>query len=147
MHLCFWSFIIVFQIIVLLLFIVSIVFMLIGAVQIFIGTGCGMIYIIGDVKICTETLRMLSTFLSTFRVGEGEVPLSMSCNHYNLLTCDIVHDKMLQSTILTIVGSFVAALLSFQMIFETAVLHERAYWRRILAEAEYEMKEADKEAA
>merc|ERR1719401_341910 len=147
MHLCFWSFIIVFQIIVLLLFIVSIVFMLIGAVQIFIGTGCGMIYIIGDVKICTETLRMLSTFLSTFQVGEGEVPLSMSCNHYNLLTCDIVHDKMLQSTILTIVGSFVAALLSFQMIFATALLHERAVWRRMLAEDEFDEKEESEQSS
>lgn len=141
--LCFWSFIIIFQVIVLLLFIVAIVFVIIGAVQIFMGTACSAIVILGDTKVCTETLNMLSTFLSTFQVGAGEVPLSMSCEHYNLKTCDLIQNKMLTSTILTIVGAFLAAILSFQMIFATALLHERARWRRIIAE----MEEGNKENA
>jgi len=135
-QLCFWSFIIVFQIIVFLLFIVFLVFVLVGGVQIFTGTSCAQIYILGDTKVCTETLGMLATFLSTFIIHDGEIPLSMSCDHYNLKTCDLIRNKMLQSTILTVVGSFVAAVLSFQMIFATAVQHERAVWRRMINRCE-----------
>lgn len=123
-----------FQIFVLLLFIVALVFIIIGGVQVFTATACSAIFILGDVKVCTETLYMLSTFMSTFTMGGGEVPLSMSCEHYNLQTCSLIQNKMLSSTIYTIVGAFLAAILSFQMIFATALLHERARWRRIMNE-------------
>eukprot|EP00448_Togula_jolla_P024583 CAMPEP_0170592890 /NCGR_PEP_ID=MMETSP0224-20130122/13159_1 /TAXON_ID=285029 /ORGANISM="Togula jolla, Strain CCCM 725" /LENGTH=971 /DNA_ID=CAMNT_0010916813 /DNA_START=31 /DNA_END=2946 /DNA_ORIENTATION=- len=136
LQICFWSFIVLFQIIVLLLFVISIVFMVLSGVKVFVGSSCAQIYILGDTKVCTEMLQMLSNFLSTFKVGNGEVPLSMACEHHNLKTCTVIESKLLTSVLLTVVGSFVACVFSFQLIFDTAMLHERARWRRIIAEME-----------
>jgi hypothetical protein len=134
MQLCFWSFIIVFQIVVLLIFIMSVVFCIIAGVQIFIGSGCAQIYLLGDDKVCTETMNQMSVFMSTFEVEGGEVPLTMTCEHYNLRTCDLVREKMVSSAMMTVAGSFIAAVFSFQMIFDTALLHERARYRRMMDE-------------
>merc|ERR1712176_117683 len=47
---CFWSFILLFEGLVLVLFVVSIVFVMLGGIQIFVGATCSQIYIIGDTK-------------------------------------------------------------------------------------------------
>jgi len=138
MQLCFWSFILLFQVIVLLLFVISVVFIILAGVKIFVGSSCAQIYLLGDTHVCTETLNMLATFLATFQIGQGEVPLSMACEHHNLKTCTIIEGKLLMSIILTVVGSFLASIFSFQLIFDTAMLHERARWRRMVAEMDLE---------
>eukprot|EP00928_Gymnodinium_smaydae_P021238 TRINITY_DN1826_c0_g2_i2.p1 TRINITY_DN1826_c0_g2~~TRINITY_DN1826_c0_g2_i2.p1 ORF type:complete len:1028 (-),score=189.76 TRINITY_DN1826_c0_g2_i2:42-3056(-) len=138
---CFWSFILVFQLIVLLLFVMSIVFVVIAGVQIFTGSSCAQIYLLSDTKVCTETLGQLATFMSTFQVSGGEVPLSMSCEHYNLKTCELVNSKMFSSAVMTVAGSFVAVVFSFELIFEVAMIHERVRWRRVINEIEAETSE------
>jgi len=143
---CFWSCIILFQVFLLVLFIMSIVFTLLAGIQMFMGSSCAQIYILGDLKVCTETLDQLSTFLATFQVGEGEVPLSMSCDHHSLLTCDLIHDDLLMAGMMTVAGSFVAVVFSFELIFAIAMIHERAIWRRVINEIEMEKEEAKAEA-
>merc|ERR1719471_204752 len=79
-------------------------------------------------------MNQLSTFMSTFEISGGGVPLSMACNHYNLKACSLIKDKMVSAAIMTIVGSFVACIFSFELIFDLAIIHERARWRRIMNE-------------
>merc|ERR1719486_1542482 len=80
--LCFWSFIIFMQVVALLLFILSILFVIIGGIGILLATGCSEIYVINDDQICQTTVSFLKEFLSTFNVGKesGLNPLSSACS-------------------------------------------------------------------
>jgi len=128
---CFWSVIILMEVIVLLLFIVSLVLCILAGVQAFLAAGCGQIYILGDNSICHGALDMLATFLSTFRVGDAEAV--DACMSQELLTCEVIGTRMRTSAMYTTVGSMVAAVFSFQMIIETGVLYEKARWRQNFA--------------
>merc|ERR1719486_535021 len=136
--LCFWSFIIIMQVVALLLFILSIVFVIIGGIGILLATGCTEIYVINDDQICQTSVGFLKEFLSTFNVGKesGLNPLSSACSNHNLLLCEMISAKLTDSAIYTIVGSFLACIFTFQLIFDTATLHERARWMRKMAEDE-----------
>lgn len=140
-HLYMWSFIICFQVFVLLLFVVSLVFVVLAGIHMFVGNGCSQIYLIADHHVCQEALGLVSTFLTTFTLGDGTTPLSMTCDHYSLLTCRLIHDKLLAAAKLTVVGSFVAAFFSFQLVFDAAMMHERIRWRRMLASSTLEKGE------
>lgn len=132
-HLCFWGFIILFQIIVLILFVVSIVLCLLAGIKAFIVAGCAEVYLLGDPKICTGTLATVKGFLLTFLQTTG-IPLANTCDEKTLLTCQLIGEKLKTSSMFTVLGSLIAAVFSFQMIVESAILHERARWRRIFDE-------------
>merc|ERR1719215_2438481 len=113
----FWSVIIIMEVMVLLLFIVSLVLCILAGVQAFLAAGCGQIYILGDFSICTGALDMLGTFLSSFRVGDSES--RDACNSQELMVCQVIGSRMQTSAVYTVVGSMTAAVFSFQMIIET----------------------------
>jgi len=132
-HLCFWSIIVFMQIIVLVLFVISIVLCLLAGIKAFIVAGCAEIYLLGDPSICTGTLGDVKQFLLSF-LAASPIPFSQQCEAKTLLTCQLIGSKLKTSGIFTVIGSLVAAVFSFQMIVESAVLHERARWRRIFDE-------------
>jgi len=129
-QLCFWSVIILAQVFVLVLFIVSLALCLLAGVKAFILAGCDQIYVLGDDQICTESLDNIRKFVSSFLTTEVGVPVADVCNDDRLLTCNLIREKMGTSTIFTTVFSAVAAILSIQMILDSATLHEQARWRR-----------------
>jgi len=136
--LCFWSFIIIMQIVALLLFMMSILFTIIGGIDIFLATGCEQIYVIADDSVCQTSMSFMQRFLTTFTVGpeSGLNPMTAACSNHNLLLCEKIATDLQNSATYTIVGSFLACIFTFQLIFDTAVLHERARWRRMIAEME-----------
>jgi hypothetical protein len=140
--LCFWSFIIFMQVVALLLFIMSILFTIIGGVGILLATGCSEIYVLDDNEICQTSLGFMSEFLSSFSVGSpsGLNPLTSACGNHQLLLCEMISSKLTDSAMYTICGSFLACVFTFQLIFDTATLHERARWMRKMAEAEADAK-------
>jgi len=127
---CLWSTIILMQIIVLIIFIVSILLTILAGVKTFVTAGCSQVYIINDNKVCTETLKGIANFLATFHVGPVPTSLDFICDVENLKTCQMITDKMSTSTMYTVVGSFAATIFSFELILQTAMLHERMSWRR-----------------
>lgn len=133
-HLCFWSVILLLQIIVLVLFVVSIVLCLLAGVQAFISSGCAEVYLLSDKSICTGVLGTLRTWLLSFLTNDSAL-IEEACEKKDLLTCELISSRLSSSAMYTIVGSLLAAVLSFQMIVESAVQHERARWRRIFDEA------------
>jgi len=139
--LCFWSFIIVMQIVALLLFMMSILFTIIGGIDILLATGCEQIYLINDDAICQTSLSFMQQFLPTFLVGKesGLNPLGAACSNHELLLCQKIATDLSNSATYTIVGSFLACVFTFQLIFDTAILHERARWRRMIAEMDKDM--------
>lgn len=130
--LAFWSCIILSELIVLASFMVSIVLGVVGGLRMFMGAGCSQIYILGDNSICSGMLGNVKNFLESFL---GEFPnFDQFCEDRNLLTCDIIKDRVISTLIMTGVCAQIAAALNFQQIVEAAILHERSVWRRAFDE-------------
>jgi len=130
--LCFWSCILLMQLLILIIFIISLVLCIFAGVKAFLLSGCAQIYMLGDSTICLETLQTLRDWLSEFRVDSVGEALDDVCDSHNLLTCQLISQRMAQSTVLTTVFSFLAVILSMQLLIESACLHERAKWMRQL---------------
>jgi len=60
--------------------------------------------------------------------------MTEACNNHNLLLCEKIQVDLMNSAMYTIIGSFLSVIFTFQLIFDTAILHERARWRRIADE-------------
>jgi len=131
--LCFWSCILLMQVLILVIFIISLVLCILAGVKAFIISGCAQIYMLGEPTICLETLSTLRSWLADFSVGNaiGE-SLDNVCSENNLMTCQLITQRMGQSTVLTTVFSFLAVILNMQLLIESACLHERAKWMRQL---------------
>mmetsp|Transcript_124506 Transcript_124506/g.219187 ORF Transcript_124506/g.219187 Transcript_124506/m.219187 type:complete len:1161 (+) Transcript_124506:95-3577(+) len=132
-QLCFWSCIIFMEVIVLVLFVVAIILTLLSGVKAFINSGCSQVYLLGDSTICTGILTTVQTFLAKFWTGQD---VAFVCDTEKLMTCQLIAGKMKKSVIYTTCGSMLAAVLSFQMVIQSAVMHEQARWRRIADEFE-----------
>jgi hypothetical protein len=128
--LCFWSCVIIMQIIVLVLFVVAIILCLLAGVKAFINMACEEIYMLNEADMCYNVLSSVKGFITTFQV-DPMIPLEETCDAKKLLLCNLIGEKMVNSTMLTVIFSFLSALFQYQLIVESAVLHERAVMRRI----------------
>jgi hypothetical protein len=138
--LCFWSCVIVLQIIVLVLFVVAIVLCVLAGVKAFINMACEEIYMLNEADMCYNVLTSVKGFITTFIV-DPTIPLDVTCDEKKLLLCELISKKMATSTMLTVIFSFLSAMFQYQLIVESAVLHERAVMRRIYDERFPEAKE------
>lgn len=134
--LCFWSCVILLEIVCLLLFVISILFCVLAGLKEFMVAGCSQVYMLADDKICYETIKVLRDFQSTFYVTSPDTPLEDVCGYNQLLTCNMISEKLKVSGMFTTVFSFLAVIFSFQLIIQSAMLHTRAQWRRKIGEAE-----------
>jgi hypothetical protein len=137
-HACFWSCIIFAEVVILLMFIIGIVLTLLAGVKAFMSVGCSQVYLLNDAQVCGGVLDMVKNWLETFWSTEAAIPKS-TCQEYKLTTCQEISDKMMQSFMLTTGGSMMAALVTAQMIFESAKLHEAQAWHALLAENKPEL--------
>lgn len=126
----FWSVLIVMQLFVVLIFVVVLILLILGAVKIFITAGCEQIYILGDQTICGQTLGSLRSFVNTFLAELKVHELPDFCMKENLLVCGMIKEEMQSSAILSMVFGFLSAVISFQLLVESATLHTRAVMRR-----------------
>jgi len=135
--LCFWSVIILMQVLVLVTFIIAIVLCIVAGVKAFLLAGCAQIYVLEDPGVCTTTLKLLRSFLGALSIGGDQLiteqDFSAACDNHSLLTCEMITAKMSQSTLLCTVFSFLASIFSLQMLFDSATLHEQAIFRRMAA--------------
>lgn len=131
--LCFWSMLLLGQAIVLLMFVVSIVLIILAGVNMFLASGCAQVYVLGDPQVCTQNLLVILRFLSSFNPGEElNLPLTDMCANERLATCEIMSQDMLIAGALTCSGAIMSAVLTFMLLVESAVAHERARNRRML---------------
>lgn len=76
---------------------------------------------------------MIQDWLVTYNPSvDVTIPIQETCVEQDLMTCEIMKEKMLMAAILTAVGAMAAAVFSFQMLIECAILHERARNRRLI---------------
>lgn len=128
-EMCFWSVCLLLQFVVLILFILAIVITILASVQMFLASGCAQIYLLGDQSICGTVLESLRMFLETFLGDVSKDDFPMHCVDNKLLTCELIGAKMKTSAMYTVMGSFMAASFTFQMIIESGQLHSRALSR------------------
>jgi len=132
-EMCFWSMLLLAQVGVLLLFLVAILLCILAGVKAFLASGCASIYIVNDPGVCTNTIKLLQSWLATFKVGES-IDIDNACEENTLLMCRELGAKMQSSAVLTSVGGLVGAVFSFQMLVDSAVLHEKARMRKRIQE-------------
>jgi hypothetical protein len=131
---CFWSLCIFLQVVTLLLFLMSLLFCLLSAIQIFLSSGCAQVYMINDHHVCGNTLLNLRKFLDSFLFGVHEDDMASQCQEKTLLTCNVMGPMMHSGAMLTVMGSVVASGAAFQLIVESSTLHARAVSRRQIAD-------------
>jgi len=130
-HLCFWSMLLLGQILVLVLFLVSLVICLITGLQAFLGAGCSKVYLLGDQNVCSAVLSIFQIFLKTFGFNE---PFADTCVDRNLMTCKVIRDATARTALVAIIGGLLASVFSFQMLLDSATKHERARCIRVMQE-------------
>mmetsp|Transcript_43922 Transcript_43922/g.76514 ORF Transcript_43922/g.76514 Transcript_43922/m.76514 type:complete len:1009 (+) Transcript_43922:68-3094(+) len=126
-HLCFWSCILLSEVVVLVMFIVGIILCVLAGVKAFLNVGCAQVYVLGDDTVCLSTLFNLKKWLATFWDGKSST-VDTACDTETLTACKKIMALAMQSLVFTTGGSFAAAIFSFQMLFESASLHEKARW-------------------
>lgn len=139
---CFWSMVILMQVLVLVLFVISIVLCILAGIKAFLVAGCAQVYLLGDALSCQETILTLKSFVSSFFVQQTLEKLASVCPDNNLMACQLITAKMKSSVILTTVFSFLATILSMQVIIESAIMHEQARYRRMFTKQVIDEQEA-----
>lgn len=125
--LCFWSCILLAEVVVLLMFIVGIVLCLLAGIKLFLKFGCAEVYMLNDAHVCTGMLHTIWTWLHSFWAFMPGV-LKDACSHQQLMACKLIVNDIMLNAILTSGGSMLAAACTGQLIFESARLHETAWW-------------------
>jgi hypothetical protein len=126
-HLCLWSCVIISELVILVMFLVAIVFCILGGIKALVAAGCAQIYMLGDDTTCTSILSGLRNWMETFWTDQPSA-IDEACDAQTLTACQVISANMMKSAMYTIVGSFVAAIFSLQLIFDTAHNHEKAYY-------------------
>mmetsp|Transcript_59468 Transcript_59468/g.186405 ORF Transcript_59468/g.186405 Transcript_59468/m.186405 type:complete len:398 (+) Transcript_59468:2-1195(+) len=133
--LCFWSLLIFIELFVFVAFLVSLLLSVLALVKVFIHAGCNQLYMLGDGVVCTEVMANVKFWLTTFLNRDFLTPMTV-CDERQLMTCNLISKDLLKSSALTVVGGFLGSFFTFQVILESAVLHERARWVLALKDAQ-----------
>jgi hypothetical protein len=132
--LCFWSLILLLKVFVLILFIMSLVFIIVAGLWTGAGAGCAATSgPVNDVGECTELMmkiknETLKTFWTNMHPGSD---VATMCEDYKLATCAHATAKFEAARTYIALGGALVPVFSFYLIFMMAVMHERARWRRM----------------
>lgn len=121
---CFWTCILISEVVILIMFVVSIVFCVIAGVKAFVAFGCDQIYVLNDDAICTDILTGIRDWMETFWTDMPS-KINDACEERTLTACKVIAADVMSSAMKTVGGSFLAAVFSFQLLFLSAKLHEK----------------------
>lgn len=142
--LAFWSCILCMTAIALLVFLISLFLCVTSGFGHFLMSGCAQVYALGDASICLDVLSGLKrTFRSfNFRSGdesasresmEEELPSDV-CIRLDLTTCQKIDTEMNQSAMFVTFFGLLGVALTFQVVLDSAMLHQRSRLRRMKVE-------------
>jgi hypothetical protein len=122
----FWSFLILLDLIVLVLFWVCIAYCALLGFAFFLHIGCKQIYPIEDLSVCHDVMTMYGGFMSkldpTFYQDENV------CGVASLATCNFFKREVESQMFYIVICGFCASFFSYQLLVDSAVLHEQARW-------------------
>lgn len=142
--LAFWSCILCMTAIALLVFLISVFLCITSGFGRFLMSGCAQVYALGDASICLDVLNGLKrTFRSfNFRSGdesstresmEEDLPSDV-CIRLDLTTCQKIDNEMNQSAMFVTFFGLLGVALTFQVVLDSAMLHQRSRLRRMKVE-------------
>jgi len=131
--LCLWSYALLMQVIILLLFLSSMILWIVSGVQALLRSGCSVLYVLNDPDWCYEGLVTIKRFVSSFWTEHAPTVMA-TCRTSNLLTCQIITSNFVKSMIFTGAGSVLATILASNLLLESARRHELARWRALAAD-------------
>jgi len=117
---------------VLVLFLVTTLLSMLAALKVFLADSCDQIHVLQDLVYCGQTMTTIRSFLSTFYDSQDET-MDAVCENHKLLTCEVIGPDMAASATLTVLFSFLACLIFFQLLVESGLNHTRAVHRRKIA--------------
>jgi len=120
-EMCFWSLILLVEVVWLLMFVVSGVLLLCIGAKEFLAAGCAPIYMLGNASVLGEELALVTRWLGGGDAWLAAVPGSRN----GLLVCNILSVELGRGILFAAFGNLVAAVLSFQIITDSASMHER----------------------
>jgi len=132
---CFWSAIVLMEVLWLVLFLTTVVMLVIFGVRAFVGAGCKPVYLIGDQGVCGDRLHVVGVFLQnhSWAFGDHASPdLNSRCDDQKLLVCQMIREKLYSSMCSAVIGNMLAAALTWLLIVESARLHERRHRSMLL---------------
>eukprot|EP00927_Polykrikos_kofoidii_P076638 TRINITY_DN73702_c0_g1_i1.p1 TRINITY_DN73702_c0_g1~~TRINITY_DN73702_c0_g1_i1.p1 ORF type:complete len:1154 (-),score=255.18 TRINITY_DN73702_c0_g1_i1:77-3460(-) len=136
-ELCFWALIWSMKFFVLILFLMSLVFVIIAGVYLGTATGCGSseTTAIGSIEECETSMKQIQGVLHTFLSNDtAEGAISDACLDYKLTTCVYLQAEFWSAGFYIALGSLPVPILTFYLLFLSAVAHEQARWRRMFEE-------------
>lgn len=134
----FWSLLLLIELCIFVSFIFTLLLCMLAVLKIFIYSGCNQLYMLGDHQVCAEVMSNIKFWLTSFLNKDFLTPLTV-CDERLLLTCKLVSEDLLKSSVLTVVGGILGSFLNFQVIVESAILHERLRWRRAMDKPQTEL--------
>jgi hypothetical protein len=128
---CMFSVVIVMQIICLVLYVLGIVFVLLAVVYFIVPALCAPLPVINGGDGCTNVMKSLKNMLSTFQVSHPDEDVYSICSVHSLHTCSLIEPMLSNAAIYCVAGSWMAVVLTFELIIQFAQMHEGARYRRM----------------
>jgi hypothetical protein len=133
--LVFWSLLILLDIIVLATFWVVIAYDAVLGFSFFVHVGCKQIYPIEDIKVCHDVMSWYGQFMGLI-APQAFYQEENVCAESTLVTCRIFKDQVESQMFYIVVCGFFASFFSYQLLVDSAMLHEQARWNMALSKLE-----------
>jgi len=142
--LAFWSCILCMTAIALLVFLIAIFLCITSGFGRFLMSGCAQVYALGDASICFDVLNGLKRAFRSFNFRnmdesvsreqmEEDLPTDV-CIRLDLTTCQKIDHEMHQSAMLVTFFGLLGVALTFQVVLDSSMLHQRSRLRRMKVE-------------
>lgn len=125
----FWALILIFEVIFMVVFLISGGIVVAAGISFFISDTCKPIYILGNSDVLTTALTLVTKFTGS------DNWLFNGYSADTLLVCRIMGEDLGSALLLTSVSCLAASYLTFLLLVETAALHERMRFIRKLEDS------------
>lgn len=142
-HFSFWGMLLFFQTFLLIFYTISNIIVVLTTAYVIVGAGCDAMPLLMHHQPCNSALSALDSWLPSFLPGR---PLSY-CTDNELLVCKVMSDGMVLGSKITGFFSLMAVVLTYQLLIDSAVLHERSRWSLALSRRAKELKQISDEPA
>jgi hypothetical protein len=130
----FWSVLLLLDVLVLVTFYFAVTATIAVVISGWIHSGCAQIYPLEHHEVCTEVMSRYGSVMGVLNPNFYQE--THVCRSSHLTTCNLFKEEVQNQWAFLVIGSYWASFLSFQLIVESAVLHEQVRWDKATADME-----------
>eukprot|EP00929_Paragymnodinium_shiwhaense_P044435 TRINITY_DN22801_c0_g1_i2.p1 TRINITY_DN22801_c0_g1~~TRINITY_DN22801_c0_g1_i2.p1 ORF type:complete len:965 (+),score=264.31 TRINITY_DN22801_c0_g1_i2:125-3019(+) len=128
---CMISTVVLMQLMILVMFLLANAVGILCALFIILGSLCSALPIVSSASDCSAIINGITTLFPAFYVSNPGEDMSGACGAYSLVTCDVMAPRLKTGALLCIAGSWLAIILTSELIIQFAAMHECVKYRRI----------------